>query len=367
MLTTVVALVIIDKVGPQKLVYFGVSGMIPLLLAIGWYFTFGAGMSSIFLLVFFLLYIFFCAISIPAPRFSYCSPMYPTKVRGLAMCPSRGFHSGSGPTSSASSPLGCWRPAACRTLFLLFAVVLRPPTSSSSASSSPKPRAKPSNRSSNTGRRKPENRRICWESEYYRAACAAALFAGCGTSPLRPADHRGGAREHNRQHHRRPHGLSAYCSSRRPVARGHARTATGRQRRRRQPPPSGGFFGEFCDSLAAVTEIRQPPRTGWVNNVLFEPSVGNAILGTPPAKSLKIALRHPPARLAEDKPELAAQRWRRAATPSRSAREVLIDATELGDVAALAGVGYDIGMWTPARGGGGGHRSTKRRTTSCRT
>ena len=85
MLTTVVALVIIDKVGRKKLVYFGVSGMILSLLAISWYFTFGAGMSSIFLLVFFLLYIFFCAISISAVIFVLLSEMYPTKVRGLAM------------------------------------------------------------------------------------------------------------------------------------------------------------------------------------------------------------------------------------------------------------------------------------------
>ena len=85
MLTTVVALVIIDKVGRKKFVYFGVSGMILSLLAISWYFTFGAGMSSIFLLVFFLLYIFFCAISISAVIFVLLAEMYPTKVRGLAM------------------------------------------------------------------------------------------------------------------------------------------------------------------------------------------------------------------------------------------------------------------------------------------
>lgn len=85
MLTTVVALVIIDKVGRKKLVYFGVSGMILTLLAISWYFAFGAGMSSLFLLVFFLLYIFFCAISISAVIFVLLSEMYPTKVRGLAM------------------------------------------------------------------------------------------------------------------------------------------------------------------------------------------------------------------------------------------------------------------------------------------
>lgn len=86
-LTTVLALVIIDKVGRKKLVYYGVSGMIVTLLLIGSYFLFGEslGISSIFLLVFFLSYVFCCAISICAVIFVLLSEMYPTKVRGLAM------------------------------------------------------------------------------------------------------------------------------------------------------------------------------------------------------------------------------------------------------------------------------------------
>lgn len=86
-LTTVLALFIIDKVGRKKLVYYGVSGMIVSLLLIGFYFLFGEslGISSIFLLVFFLLYIFCCAVSISAVIFVLLSEMYPTRVRGLAM------------------------------------------------------------------------------------------------------------------------------------------------------------------------------------------------------------------------------------------------------------------------------------------
>lgn len=85
--TTVLALLIIDKVGRKKLVYFGVSGMIASLLLIGFYFLSGQdlGMSSMFLLVFFLAYIFFTAISISAVIFVFLSEMYPTKIRGLAM------------------------------------------------------------------------------------------------------------------------------------------------------------------------------------------------------------------------------------------------------------------------------------------
>lgn len=87
MLTTVLALVIIDKVGRKKLVYYGVSGMIVSLILIAFYFMKGAdlGISSIALLVFFLSYIFCCAISICAVIWVLLSEMYPTKVRGIAM------------------------------------------------------------------------------------------------------------------------------------------------------------------------------------------------------------------------------------------------------------------------------------------
>ena len=86
-LTTVLALVIIDRVGRKQLVYYGVSGMVVSLILIGLYFLFGdsLGVSSLFLLVFFLFYVFCCAVSICAVVFVLLSEMYPTKVRGLAM------------------------------------------------------------------------------------------------------------------------------------------------------------------------------------------------------------------------------------------------------------------------------------------
>lgn len=86
-LTTVLALVIIDKVGRKKLVYYGVSGMVVSLILIGLYFLFGEvlNVSSLFLLIFFLFYVFCCAVSICAVVFVLLSEMYPTKVRGLAM------------------------------------------------------------------------------------------------------------------------------------------------------------------------------------------------------------------------------------------------------------------------------------------
>ena len=84
MLTTVIALIIIDKVGRKKLVWWGVGGMIVCLLMIGLYFALGT-LPTWFLLVFFLLYVFCTAISISAVVFVLLSEMYPNRVRGLAM------------------------------------------------------------------------------------------------------------------------------------------------------------------------------------------------------------------------------------------------------------------------------------------
>ena len=84
MLTTVIALLIIDKVGRKTLVWWGVGGMIFCLVMIGLYFALGS-LPTWFLLVFFLLYVFCTAISISAVVFVLLSEMYPNRVRGLAM------------------------------------------------------------------------------------------------------------------------------------------------------------------------------------------------------------------------------------------------------------------------------------------
>ncbi len=85
MLTTVIALLIIDKVGRKKLVYWGVSGMIVCLLMIGIYFLPSTNLPTWFMLTFFLLYVFCTAISISAVVFVLLSEMYPNRVRGMAM------------------------------------------------------------------------------------------------------------------------------------------------------------------------------------------------------------------------------------------------------------------------------------------
>lgn len=87
MVTTILAVFIIDKVGRKQLIYWGVSGMIACLVAISVYFQWGAqlGLGNGFMLTFFLAYVFCCAISISAIVFVLLSEMYPNSVRGRAM------------------------------------------------------------------------------------------------------------------------------------------------------------------------------------------------------------------------------------------------------------------------------------------
>lgn len=86
-LTTVLAVFIIDKVGRKKLVYLGVSGMIVFLLLIAGYFSVGEQLHlpTGFMMFCFLAYVFCCAISISAVIWVLLSEMYPNRIRGVAM------------------------------------------------------------------------------------------------------------------------------------------------------------------------------------------------------------------------------------------------------------------------------------------
>ena len=87
MITPVLAMFIIARVGRKALVYYGVTGMIVSLLLIAAYFQWhtAMGISSIWLLIFFIAYIVCCAGSICAVIFVILSEMYPLAVRGVAM------------------------------------------------------------------------------------------------------------------------------------------------------------------------------------------------------------------------------------------------------------------------------------------
>lgn len=82
--STVLGMFLIDRVGRKKLVYFGVSGMFIMLIAISSYFLMKMGNPQI-LLGFIMAYVFFCAISICVVIWVLLSEMYPVKVRGVAM------------------------------------------------------------------------------------------------------------------------------------------------------------------------------------------------------------------------------------------------------------------------------------------
>ncbi len=87
-ISTIVAIWVIDKIGRKKLVYYGVSGMLISLILIGFYFMVNKTSNIIppvILLVLILIYIFCCAISICVVIWVLLSEMYPTKVRGAAM------------------------------------------------------------------------------------------------------------------------------------------------------------------------------------------------------------------------------------------------------------------------------------------
>ena len=83
-LSTILGMYLIDKIGRKKLVYIGVTGMFLMLIAIGFYFKMSIGNPAI-LLYLIIAYVFFCAISICVVIWVLISEMYPVKVRGLAM------------------------------------------------------------------------------------------------------------------------------------------------------------------------------------------------------------------------------------------------------------------------------------------
>lgn len=107
-----------------------------------------------------------------------------------------------------------------------------------------------------------------------------------------------------------------------------------------------GLWGEFKSELVAHYGSLDSLKTGWVSNVLFEPSVGNLILHKMTANEPNLlVLKHTKIGTITRENDL----WNievldSAGLIKRYQSKVLIDATELGDVAKECGVGYDIGM-----------------------
>lgn len=108
----------------------------------------------------------------------------------------------------------------------------------------------------------------------------------------------------------------------------------------------GGLWGEFVDSLVAHYGSLDALKTGWVSNVMFEPSVGQRIFRN-------MIARHPGITLLTNTTLISlgrdTGRWVATVKDQQGqlrnvVADVVIDATELGDAAKMAGVKYDVGM-----------------------
>lgn len=107
----------------------------------------------------------------------------------------------------------------------------------------------------------------------------------------------------------------------------------------------GGLWGEFRDSLVSYYGHTDSLRTGWVSSVLFEPSVGNLIFKKMCSQQDKLKVWYKTTIIAASRIN---DKWEVTLDADGSTKtikaSVLIDATELGDVAKMCGVRYDIGM-----------------------
>lgn len=105
-----------------------------------------------------------------------------------------------------------------------------------------------------------------------------------------------------------------------------------------------GLWNEFREGLYAHYGGAARVQTGWVSNTLFEPSVGNNILKSLANQKLLTILYKTKWSGIAKKDSL----WQVSVIQNKKKRaytsKVLIDATELGDAAAVLGVKYDVGM-----------------------
>ncbi|WP_321436450.1 FAD-dependent oxidoreductase [uncultured Bacteroides sp.] len=106
-----------------------------------------------------------------------------------------------------------------------------------------------------------------------------------------------------------------------------------------------GLWGEFKQALTDYYGGLDALKTGWVSNVLFEPSVGNRILNgmTNREHNLRVWKETMVENVKKD-----GKNWiitvKTGNVVKQIKAKVLIDATELGDISKLCGVKYDIGM-----------------------
>lgn len=107
-----------------------------------------------------------------------------------------------------------------------------------------------------------------------------------------------------------------------------------------------GMWGEFKDSLISHYGSAEALKTGWVSNVQFEPSIGNKIFQDiiSKEKNLTLYLNSKLIHLNRAGKKWYAQIQQKQGSNIEIVAKIVIDATELGDVAKATGVKYDIGM-----------------------
>lgn len=107
----------------------------------------------------------------------------------------------------------------------------------------------------------------------------------------------------------------------------------------------GGIWGEFKDSLTHYYGGPEALKTGWVSHVLFEPSVGNNFFQKMVSAEENLDVWFETKLIAIEKKH---DTWRITVEVEGTVKHIeaglVIDATELGDVAKLCGVKYDVGM-----------------------
>lgn len=107
----------------------------------------------------------------------------------------------------------------------------------------------------------------------------------------------------------------------------------------------GGMWGELRDSLEAHYGGAQALKTGWVSNLLFEPSVGARIFRAMAEQEELLTVKFETKLSHIERTE---EGWKLTLQGPHGKEQVtarvVIDGTELGDVAAATGVKYDIGM-----------------------
>ena len=98
----------------------------------------------------------------------------------------------------------------------------------------------------------------------------------------------------------------------------------------------GGIFGEFCDSLAVRYGGYDSLRSGWVSNIMFNPAVGAAVFANM-ASAAGVEVRFNTTSL-NARPDRASPGWKLSLSDgSRVRTRILMDGTELGDVAKAVG------------------------------